>query len=170
MPVCPRLPGTLLREDACDRERRSVGLQADCLLGVEVSQHWSGGELLLKLDECGACFVQERERTSELPLLAPHQKVTEGSREVRIPVDESLIEVGKTKEDLYFTVCLRLGLVVDGRDTILFHRHTIWGNHVPYESHAPRVELALLQFDVKLILLEALQDGPNVFHMLSVIV
>ena len=120
-PVQPGLPSTLLREDACDHERRSVGLQVDCLLGVEVSQHWSGGELLLKLNECGAHFVQEQERTSELPLLAPHQKVTEGPREVQIPVDKSLIEVGKTKEDLYFTVCLRLGPVVDGQDTILFH-------------------------------------------------
>ena len=81
-PVCPRLSSTLLREDACNRECRSVGLQVDCLLGVEVSQHWSGGELLLKLDECGAHFVQEQERTSELPLLAPHQKVTEGLCEV----------------------------------------------------------------------------------------
>ena len=32
MPVCPRLPSTLLREDACDHKCRSVGLQVDCLL------------------------------------------------------------------------------------------------------------------------------------------
>ena len=86
----------------------------DCLLGVKVSQHQSGGELLLKLNECGACFVQEQERTSELPLLAPHQKVTEGLRKGQIPVDKSLIEVGETKEDLYFAVCLWLGPVMDG--------------------------------------------------------
>ena len=81
-PVCPGLPSALLREDACDCERRSISLQVDCLLRVEVSQHWSGGELLLKLNKCGVHFVQEQERTSELPLLASHQKVTEGLREV----------------------------------------------------------------------------------------
>ena len=85
-------------------------------------------------------------------------------------MDKSLIEVGKTKEDLYFMVCLRLRPVADGQDMILFHQHTIWGNHVPYKSHAPRVELALLQFDIKPILLEVLQDSPNMFHVLSVIV
>ena len=37
MPVHPRLPSALLREDVCDRKRRSIGLQADCLLRFEVS-------------------------------------------------------------------------------------------------------------------------------------
>ena len=120
-PVHSRLPSTLLREDACNCERRSIGFQVDCLLRVEVSQHWSRGELLLKLNECGVHFVQEQERTSELPLLAPHQKVTEGLCKIQILMDKSPIEVGETKEDLYFAVCLWLGLVMDGQDTILFH-------------------------------------------------
>ena len=85
-------------------------------------------------------------------------------------MDKLLIEVGKTKEDLYFTVCLWLRLVMDGQDMILFHQYIIWDNHVPYKSHTSCVELALLQFDIKPILLEALQDSPNMFHVLSVIV
>ena len=75
--VHPRLSSTLLREDACNCEHRSISLQVDYFLGVEVSQHWSGGEILLELDECGAHLIQEGERTSEIPLLAPHQKVAE---------------------------------------------------------------------------------------------
>ena len=39
IPVHPRLSTTLLREDACDCKCRSIGLQVDCLLEVEVSQH-----------------------------------------------------------------------------------------------------------------------------------
>ena len=58
------------------------------------------------------------------------------------------------------------------------HSHTVWttivissaSHHIPYKSHTPHVELALLQFDIKPMLLEALQDSPNMFHMLNVIV
>ena len=71
------------------------------------------------------CFECLSALGGEIPGGAFPGESCEGNRDIRVAVNESMIEIGETKEGLYVANLLRLGPVLNRLDLLLAHLESI---------------------------------------------
>ncbi|KAG6867742.1 hypothetical protein C0993_011752 [Termitomyces sp. T159_Od127] len=134
--------GVYLQEYTGDSIVRSIALEDDGEGGVKVAEDGGGGE----------GFLEEGEYTLALAVPVPwsilSREPVEGFGDPRVVINETAIEIGKTKEGLHFFYTLGWRLVEDGFHLSRVHVNAIQGGYDAEVLDFGSMEQALLWFSM----------------------
>ena len=138
---------------------RGVSFNGYRSIWTPVNKHWSRDEHFLEVSEGSPAIVREVPRNSFAC------KTSKGNHDIRVVLNEPPIKVRKAKEGLDVLDFSGFGPILNSLDFVAGHGEPGGQEDITEIFDSLQVPFAFLQFEIKSVSVEALENFPDMFSM-----